>query len=129
MHYSGFGAFMRHDETQVPEIDRALLKRVLSYAKPYRGYLLVVLVTIVVITLLSLLPPLLMRTLIDTAIPEEDLRLVTILGLAMVAVPLVNGIVGVVSNGLFAHRPADRLLLGTGDGVKEFSRPTSSLDS
>lgn len=41
----------------------------------------------------------------------------------------INGIVGVVSNGLFAHRPADRLLLGTGDGVKEFSRPTSSLDS
>lgn len=41
----------------------------------------------------------------------------------------INGIVGVVSNGLFAHRPADRLLLGTGDGVKEFSRPASSLDS
>ena len=41
----------------------------------------------------------------------------------------INGIVGVVSNGLFAHRPADRLLLGTGGGVKEFSRPASSLDS
>lgn len=41
----------------------------------------------------------------------------------------INGIVGVVSNGLFAHRPADRLLLGTSGGVKEFSRPASSLDS
>ncbi|MEM1402041.1 MAG: ribose-5-phosphate isomerase RpiA [Pseudomonadota bacterium] len=41
----------------------------------------------------------------------------------------INGIVGVVSNGLFAHRPADRLFLGTGSGVKEFSRPASSLDS
>ena len=30
----------------------------------------------------------------------------------------LNGIVGVVTNGLFAARPADVLLLGTPDGVK-----------
>ena len=30
----------------------------------------------------------------------------------------LNGIVGVVTNGLFAVRPADVLLLGTPDGVK-----------
>ncbi|MGI9665572.1 MAG: ABC transporter ATP-binding protein [Acidimicrobiia bacterium] len=103
MHYSGFGAFMRHDESQVPDIDRALLKRVLAYARPYRRYLIVVLVTIVVITSLSLLPPLIMRTLIDVAIPEGDIRLVTLLGLAMVGVPLINGVVGVVQRNATAH--------------------------
>ena len=41
----------------------------------------------------------------------------------------INAITGVVCNGLFAHRPADRLLLGGVDGVKEFRRPASSLDS
>ncbi|WP_455365423.1 ribose-5-phosphate isomerase A, partial [Kaarinaea lacus] len=30
----------------------------------------------------------------------------------------LNNIVGVVTNGLFARRPADVLLLGTPDGVK-----------
>ncbi len=30
----------------------------------------------------------------------------------------INGITGVVTNGLFAHRPADVLLLGTAEGVK-----------
>ena len=30
----------------------------------------------------------------------------------------INGITGVVTNGLFALRPADVLLLGTADGVK-----------
>lgn len=30
----------------------------------------------------------------------------------------INDIVGVVTNGLFAHRPADVLLLGTADGVE-----------
>ena len=95
MHPGGFGAFMRHDESQLPDIDRTLIARVLGYAKPYRGLLIVVLVTIVVITGLTLLPPLLMRTLIDDAIPNEDLALVTWLGFGMVAVPLINGFVGV----------------------------------
>jgi ribose 5-phosphate isomerase A len=35
----------------------------------------------------------------------------------------VNGIVGVVTNGLFAMRGADVLLLGTADGVRESRRP------
>ena len=34
----------------------------------------------------------------------------------------INAIVGVVSNGLFAARPADLLLLGTADGVKSLQR-------
>jgi ribose 5-phosphate isomerase A len=33
----------------------------------------------------------------------------------------LNNIVGVVTNGLFASRPADVLLLGTSDGVKTLS--------
>jgi len=97
MHGSSFGALMRHDEDQKPpSIDGALLRRVVRYARPYRGQLVVVLLTIVVISLLSLAPPLLMRTLIDTAIPQEDIGLVTWLGLGMVLAPLVNGIFGVL---------------------------------
>lgn len=34
----------------------------------------------------------------------------------------LNNIVGIVTNGLFARRPADLLLLGTADGVKSISR-------
>lgn len=33
----------------------------------------------------------------------------------------INGIVGVVCSGLFAHRPADELMLGTPNGVKTLS--------
>ena len=71
------------------------MRRVLAYAVPYRGLLVLVLVTIVAITFVSLVPPLLMRDLIDTAIPGENLGRVTWLGLGMVAVPIVNGVVGV----------------------------------
>ena len=34
----------------------------------------------------------------------------------------INAIVGVVTNGLFAARPADLLLLGTAEGVKRLER-------
>jgi ATP-binding cassette subfamily B protein len=96
MHGSNWGAFLRHDESQAPpEIDRALIKRVLSYARSYRLELVIVLATIVVISTLTLVPPLLMRRLIDEAIPSGDLSLVTWLGLAMIAIPLINGVVGV----------------------------------
>lgn len=36
----------------------------------------------------------------------------------------LNNIVGVVTNGLFAHRPADLLFLGTAEGVQSIARPS-----
>jgi ATP-binding cassette, subfamily B, bacterial len=94
--HAGYGAFMRHDESQTPDVDAALLRRVVAYAKPYRLLLVVVLITIIFITVLTLLPPLFMRTLLDTAIPDSNLALVTWLGVGMIAVPLLNGVIGVL---------------------------------
>ncbi len=95
-HSGGWWSYIRYDEEQDrPTFDRALLGRVAAYARPYRRLLGLVLVTIVVISVLSLAPPLLMRDLIDRAIPAENIGRVTVLGLGMVAVPLLNGIFGV----------------------------------
>lgn len=69
--------------------------RVLGYARPYRWLLGAVLATVAVTSLIGLVPPLLMRDLIDRAIPKGNLTRVTFLGLGMVAVPLLNGVVGV----------------------------------
>ena len=55
-----------------------------------------VLVTIVAITLLSVIPALLVGRLIDDAIPAEDIGMVTLLGLGMVAVPILTGGLGVL---------------------------------
>jgi len=54
------------------------------------------LVTIVIISSLSVVPALLIRRLVDEAIPAEDVRQLTILGIGMIMVPLVNALVGVV---------------------------------
>jgi ATP-binding cassette subfamily B protein len=56
-----------------------------------------------VISSLSVIPAMLIRTLLDVALPNEDLRLLTLLGIGMVAVPLVNAGVGVVQRWLSAR--------------------------
>ncbi|NNF68367.1 MAG: ABC transporter ATP-binding protein [Acidimicrobiia bacterium] len=96
-HGGSWWSYVRYDEEQDrPQVDRILLRRVLSYGRPYQGKLTLVLVTIVIISLVSVVPPLLMRRLLDVAIPEEDLGMVTLLGIGMVAVPVMNGIIGVL---------------------------------
>ncbi len=96
-HSGGWWSYLKYDEEQdKPTFDRALLKRVLAYANPYRLELALVFLTIILITAITLVPPLLIRDLLDRAIPDENLGRVTVLGLLMVAVPLVNGVLGVL---------------------------------
>ncbi|MEE8491796.1 MAG: ABC transporter ATP-binding protein [Acidimicrobiia bacterium] len=96
-HSGGWWSYLKYDEEQdKPELDRALLRRVVGYAGPYRVQLAVVFATIILITLVTLLPPLLIRDLIDRAIPDGNIGRVTVLGLLMVTVPLVNGMLGVL---------------------------------
>lgn len=66
-----------------------------SYGRPYRGALLGVLVTVLVISGLGVVPPIIIRLIVDEAIPNGDVGQLTILGLAMVAVPLINSLVGI----------------------------------
>jgi ATP-binding cassette subfamily B protein len=54
------------------------------------------LVTIVIISGLSVVPALLIRTLVDEAIPNKDVSQLTLLGIGMILVPFVNALVGVV---------------------------------
>jgi len=86
----------RDDETlTIKQIDRELIYRIWHYAKPYSVKVLGLLGTILIITGLSLIPPLLYRELIDNAIPNADGHLLNLLAVGMVAIPLTNALVGV----------------------------------
>lgn len=96
MHGGGWWSYIRYDEEQDrPQVSRNLLQRVAAYARPYTRSVVVILLTMLVISLLSLLPPLLIRDLIDSAIPNGDFSRLNLLALGMVAVPLINGLLGV----------------------------------
>ena len=97
MHDGGWWSFIRYDEKQDrPEVSWALIKRAAVYGRPYAAGILVMLGAILVISFLSLIPPLLIRSLIDTAIPQSNVPLLVALSLAMVAIPLITGLLGVV---------------------------------
>lgn len=96
MHDGGWWSFIRYDEkVDRPSISGPLLRRALRYARPYTGRITLMLALILVITGLNLIPPLLTRDLIDRALPDRDLRRLTLLALGMLAVPLATGLLGV----------------------------------
>ncbi len=97
MHGGGWWSYLSYDEDQeIPKVDRDLLRRVWSYGRPYLRGLLGVLVTIFVISGIGVVPPILIRELLDGAIPSRDLVLLTWLGLGMIAVPMISALVGLV---------------------------------
>lgn len=100
-HGGNWFSFIRYDEKQdKPTITRDLLLRVWEFAQPYRWQVLGLLITILLITGLTLLNPLLLRTFIDVAIPEENYTLLSFLALGMILIPLLNGIIGVFQRNL-----------------------------
>jgi len=99
----GWRPFLRYDEKQDrPELSWALVKRAMAYGRPYFGRIALMLAVILVTTLLALAPPLLVRNLIDQALPQRDMHRLTLLALGMLAVPLVNGLLGVAQRYLGA---------------------------
>lgn len=95
-HGGGWWAYISHDEKQDrPKVSRTLLRRVWAFARPYRVQVSLLLLTILLISALSLVSPLLFRDLIDNALPDRDLARLNLLALGMIAIPLLNGVIGV----------------------------------
>jgi ATP-binding cassette subfamily B protein len=79
-----------------------LLKRVLSYARPYWGHIAVMLFTILLTTGLGLLTPLIFRDLIDRTLPNGDVQRLNILALGLILIPVMTSLIGVYTRKLNA---------------------------
>ena len=96
MFRGGWWSLIGEDQSKgKAKIDRYLIRRVLEYARNYWGYITIVLLAIIIISLLELIPPLLFRRLIDVVIPNKDFRQLTILALGMIGIPLLSGLIGI----------------------------------
>jgi ATP-binding cassette subfamily B protein len=96
IHGGGWWSYLRYDESKGrPRVDRALLQRVLAYARPYWLLVSLMLVIIIVISLIELVPPLLYRDLIDNVLPNKNFSRLNLLALGMIGIPLVSGLLGV----------------------------------
>jgi len=96
MFRGGWWSLIGEDQSKgKAKIDRYLIRRVLEYARNYWGYITIVLLAIIIISLLELIPPLLFRRLIDVVIPNKDFRQLTILALGIIGIPLLSGLIGI----------------------------------
>ena len=92
---TGWWAYIKYDDKRDrPKISSRLLRRVWLYARPYRWKILGLLATIFTITGLSLIPPLLLRDLIDNAIANRNPDRINILAIGMIGVPLLSAAIG-----------------------------------
>ena len=101
MHGYGWFSYMRSGDEQ-PKVTRALLLRVLAYARPYWGPLFGMLVMILLSTGLGLVSPLIFRSLIDDVLPSKDMNRLIMLALALLLLPILGGVIGVIQRRLNA---------------------------
>src|SRR5215831_2651497 len=74
---------------------RGDMRRIWGYLLPAWGPTLLILLCIIASALLGLVPPLLIRDLIDRAIPQHDGRLLNLLVAGMIGAPVLAGLIGV----------------------------------
>jgi ATP-binding cassette subfamily B protein len=79
-----------------PAVRRANLRRVAGLFRPYGLRLATVLALICLSSLLGIVSPFLLRAVLDTAIPEEDVALLSLLVAGMIAISIATGALGVL---------------------------------
>lgn len=100
-HGAGWFTYIRGSgEDAKPKVTRELLRRVLSYARPYWSEIAGMLVTILITTGLGLLNPLIFREIIDGAIAQKDVSKLNILALGLVMIPIVSGAIRIIQRKL-----------------------------
>ena len=71
------------------------VRRIVAFFRPYRAEVVIVLVAILATSFIGLINPILLKLLIDDAIPKLDFGLLNLYVGLMIALPIVNGLIGV----------------------------------
>jgi ATP-binding cassette subfamily B protein len=102
-----FATFIRGTDEK-PQVSWRLLRRVLTYARPYWPSIAAMLLLILATTGLGLVSPLIIRQLIDHALPEQNLPQLGQMALLLLLIPAFNGGLNVLQR---------RLNAAVGEGV------------
>ncbi|MCC6957081.1 MAG: ABC transporter ATP-binding protein [Anaerolineales bacterium] len=93
-HGGGWWGYLSASDEK-PQVTWALLRRVLNYSRPYRWHILGMLLAITVSTGLTLITPLILRTLIDQTIPQKNLPQLVLLASGLLVIPALGGLINV----------------------------------
>ena len=78
-----------------PERRRRTFGKIVAFFRPYRRPVAIVLAAILFTSLIGLVNPILLKLLIDIAIPQRDWGLLNLFVGLMIALPIVSGLIGV----------------------------------
>lgn len=92
----------REQRSVPPQHPGATVSRALGYLSPYLPTTFIIAVCLIAVAALGSVPPLLIREIIDTALPDGNRGLLNLLAVSMVVVPLGSGLVNVLQNYLNA---------------------------
>jgi ATP-binding cassette subfamily B protein len=84
------------DAVRGRKIERAVLRRVVGLCRPYRGPLVGFVVTVVLAAIVGAIPPLILRALLDTAVPERDRTMVFVLAAVAVGLAITSSALSLV---------------------------------
>jgi ATP-binding cassette subfamily B protein len=115
----GRGRFRAPDQPTDAEKQQARevsLRRIARLFAPHRGSVLVVVAIIAAASVVGLASPFLLRAVIDTALPQQDLSLLVLLTVGMVAVAAVTSVLGVVQTWI-STQVGQRVMHGLRTGV------------
>ncbi len=92
--WGGFGG--SEDFERVPKERRGrTIRRIVAFFYPYKVQVAVVLVAILLTSFIGLINPILLKLLIDIAIPEQDWFLLNLFVGLMIVLPIISGVIGV----------------------------------
>ncbi len=88
--------FRRDEALRGRRMNRETMRRVFQYVRPYRAILIGFVITVVLDAIVSAVPPLLFRALIDHALPHRDRTLVTILAASAIALAFADAMLSLL---------------------------------
>ena len=88
--------FRRDEALAQRRIDRAVMRRVFTYIRPYRRQLIAFIVAVVCAAIATALTPLLLKSLLDNAIPNHNRTLVMWIALGAVGLAFANAVLSLV---------------------------------
>ena len=102
MRGSGWRGYLKSSDEK-PEVTWDLMRRVMSYARPYRLQIVEMFILILGTAGLGLLTPLILRYLIDHVIPSGDIEQLVLLAVGLLLIPSLGGLLRVWQRRLSAQ--------------------------
>ncbi len=83
------------ENIEPPQITKNILIRILKYFIPYTKQMIVAVLAILISAILGVIPPILIKNIVDTALPKKNLELLGILIVTSIGITVISSLVQV----------------------------------